>query len=93
MAGAGLRDVSLERIELEARYEDFDDYWDPLAVGIGPTGSYLLRQTPARRDELREGCREILGHPAGPFTLPARATAGASRIRVGRSVRSATHGP
>jgi SAM-dependent methyltransferase len=72
---AGLLDVSLGRIELEARYEDFDDYWNPLAVGIGPTGSYLLRQSPERRDELREGCREILGRPSGPFTLPARAIA------------------
>ena len=68
---SGLRDVALGRIDLEVRYEDFDDYWDPLAVGIGPTGTYLLRQTPARRDELREGCRELLGRPAGPFTLPA----------------------
>jgi SAM-dependent methyltransferase len=68
---SGLRDVALGRIDLEARYEDFDDYWDPLAVGIGPTGTYLLRQTPARRDELREGCRELLGRPVGPFTLPA----------------------
>ena len=72
---SGLRDVELGRIDLEARYEDFDDYWDPLAVGIGPTGTYLLRQTPARRDELREGCRELLGGPLGPFTLPARVLA------------------
>ena len=73
--GAGLRDVTLGTIDLEARYQDFDDYWDPLAVGIGPTGAYLLRQTPARRDELREGCRDLLGRPSGPFTLPARAIA------------------
>jgi SAM-dependent methyltransferase len=72
---SGLRDVALGHIDLEARYQDFDDYWDPLAVGIGPTGSYLLRQTPARRDELREGCRELLGRPAGPFMLPARVIA------------------
>jgi SAM-dependent methyltransferase len=72
---SGLRDVALGRIDLEALYQDFDDFWDPLAVGIGPTGSYLLRQTPARRDELREGCRDLLGRPSGPFTLPARAIA------------------
>jgi hypothetical protein len=72
---SGLRDVALGRIDLEARYQDFDDYWDPLAVGIGPTGAYLLRQTPARRMELREGCRELLGRPAGPFTLAARVLA------------------
>ncbi len=72
---AGLRDISLGRIELEARYEDFDDCWQPLAVGIGPTGAYLLRQSPARRDELREGCRELLGRPTGPFR-------GAGGVRV-----------
>ena len=73
--GAGLRDVTPGSIDLEARYEDFDDYWEPLAVGIGPTGAYLLRQSRSRRDELREGCRELLGRPTGPFTLPARAIA------------------
>jgi SAM-dependent methyltransferase len=73
--GAGLRDVTLGTIDLEAHYQDFDDCWDPLAVGIGPTGAYLLRQAPARRDQLREGCRDLLGRPTGPFTLPATAIA------------------
>jgi hypothetical protein len=67
--------VTLGTIDLQARYEDFDDYWDPLAVGIGPTGAYLLRESPSRRDEIREGCRELLGRPTGPFTLPASAIA------------------
>ena len=72
---AGLRDVVLDRIDLEARYADFDDFWEPFAFGIGPAGSYLVRQPQDRRAEIRDACREILGSPPGAFTLPARVLA------------------
>lgn len=72
---AGFRDVMAGRIDLEARYEDFDDLWEPIASGVGPPGDYLLRQSTERRAEIRDECRAILGRPAGPFTLPARVLA------------------
>lgn len=73
--GAGLRDVTVGRIDVEAGYSGFDDFWNPFAFGIGPTGAYLARQPEARRAEIREACREILGGPSGPFTLAARVLA------------------
>lgn len=72
---AGLRDVASGRIDLEARYADFDDLWAPIASGVGPTGDYLVRQPEERRAEIRDECREILGRPSGAFTLPARVLA------------------
>jgi hypothetical protein len=38
-------------------------------------GDYLARQPARRREELRAGCFALLGRPAGPFTLGARALA------------------
>ncbi len=72
---AGFRDLEAGRIALEAGYADFDDFWEPFASGVGPTGDYLVRQSTRRRAEIRDECREILGRPAGAFTLPARVLA------------------
>lgn len=72
---AGLGDVVSGGIDLEARYADFDDFWEPFATGVGPTGDYLVRQPEERRGEIRDECREILGRPPGAFTLPARVLA------------------
>ena len=72
---AGLGDVVSGGIDLEARYADFDDFWEPFATGVGPTGDYLVRQPEERRGEIRNACREILGRPPGAFTLPARVLA------------------
>lgn len=72
---AGFRDVVSGRIDLEARYTDFVDFWEPFASGVGPTGDYLGRQSEERRAGIRDECREILGRPAGAFTLPARVLA------------------
>jgi hypothetical protein len=72
---AGFREVVSGRIDLEARYADFDDFWGPFASGVGPTGDYLIHQPEDRRAEIRDECREILGRPAGAFTLPARVLA------------------
>ena len=35
---AGLTEVKIERLAIEARYEDFDDFWDPVASAPGPVG-------------------------------------------------------
>jgi len=70
--GTGLEDVRTAVIDVEAAYAGFDDFWAPFASGIGPAAGYLVAQTEERRAAIREACREILGRPPGPFTLPAR---------------------
>ncbi|MBP7148254.1 MAG: class I SAM-dependent methyltransferase [Acidobacteria bacterium] len=74
-SGAGLRDVVTGVLEIDAAYDDFDDFWLPFAAGVGPTVTYLAAQTGERRAAIREACRELLGCPAGPFRLPARVLA------------------
>lgn len=71
----GLREVEVQAIDLGAAYTGFDDLWSPFLAGIGPAAGYLVAQPPERQAALREGCFELLGRPAGPFTLPARVLA------------------
>ncbi len=72
---AGLREVTSTEIPLEAAYDGFEDLWAPFAFGIGPTGEHLKAQPAARQAELRDAVFELLGRPAGPFTLNARVLA------------------
>jgi SAM-dependent methyltransferase len=76
---AGLDEVATEVIEVEERYDGFDDYWTPLTFGIGPT-AWLAAQPPAKQAAIRDACFEVLGRPAGSFTLPARALAVRGRV-------------
>ena len=70
---AGLGDVDVSTLDVEASYEDFDDLWTPFLAGIGPAGAYAVSLEPDARTKLREELRARLGDPAGPFTLTARA--------------------
>lgn len=73
--GAGFRQVRTAAIDLEAGYSSFDDFWSSFAAGIGPAASYLVAQPADRRQALRDACHELLGKPAGAFSLPARVLA------------------
>jgi SAM-dependent methyltransferase len=68
---AGLADVVAGALGASAGYRDFDDFWEPLMLGVGPAGQYLLKLSDDARERVRALCREAL--PAGPFTLHARA--------------------
>jgi SAM-dependent methyltransferase len=72
---AGYGDVTTGVFDVEATYESFDDFWSPFAYGIGPAGGYLVVQPEERRAQIHDACLELLGRPAGPFSLPARVIA------------------
>ena len=72
---AGLNDVETGPLEVVVAYDDFDEYWEPFTLGVGPAGAYCASLDPERRAALREGCFSRLGSPAGPFSLTARAFA------------------
>ncbi len=72
---AGLRDVETDVLEVNAPYANFDDFWLPMSAGVGPVGDHLSRQPDTARQAIRDACFEILGAPAGSFSLPARAIA------------------
>jgi SAM-dependent methyltransferase len=71
--GAGLREVETKPLVVEARYEDFDDYWSPFPSGIAPSGAYCTSLEEDARAALREACFRRLDSPTGSFSLTARA--------------------
>jgi SAM-dependent methyltransferase len=73
--GSGLLDVEAAVIDVETLYAGFDDYWGPFALGVGPPGAYFATRSEKGGAEIREACFDILGRPAGPFSLSARSLA------------------
>jgi SAM-dependent methyltransferase len=69
----GLGDVHTGKLEVEASYEDFADFWEPFPTGVGAAGAYCATLDAEQREALRERCFHRLGSPEGPFTLQARA--------------------
>jgi SAM-dependent methyltransferase len=69
--GAGLAEVRIDRIAVDVRYDDFDDYWAPFEYGIGPAGAYLVALPDERRVALRDAVRARLGDPVSGFTRSA----------------------
>ena len=77
---AGLGDLQHTVLSAAFEYHDFDTWWQPFALGVGPAGEYYVSCDERRRDALRDGCRELLGPP--PFTVSAKAWA-AKGVSVG----------
>jgi len=70
---AGLAEVEEGELVVSAAYESFDDLWEPLTAGVGPSGAYALSLAPAQRKDLRAEHHRRLGSPEGRFRLRARA--------------------
>jgi hypothetical protein len=66
-AEAGFSSVEETDIEASARYDRFDEWWEPFTFGIGPAGAYAQSRDEESRERLRARCEELL--PAAPFTL------------------------
>jgi SAM-dependent methyltransferase len=71
----GFEEVVTGPLVVEATYADFDDFWQPLTLGVGPAGSYCSSLGPERQESLRRELLVNLGSPAAAFTLSARAWA------------------
>jgi SAM-dependent methyltransferase len=71
--GAGLRLVTTGELVAGARYRDFDDLWQPLAVPDGAPGVFLAGLGEREPLRIRETLDARLGRPRGRFTLQARA--------------------
>ncbi|MDQ2847176.1 MAG: class I SAM-dependent methyltransferase [Actinomycetota bacterium] len=70
---AGLADVDEDSLVATGSYADFEDWWEPFTLGIGPHGAYCQSLDDERREALRLACREQFEAPDLPFTLEARA--------------------
>ena len=74
--GAGLHEVEVTSIEVEAQFIDFNDFWNPFLGGQGPAPSYLLSLPEKSRVQLRDRIKEHLPiSEDGSILLSARAWA------------------
>ena len=70
---AGLQEVEETAHSIRVEHSSFEEWWEPLLLGVGPAGSYVAGLDPWRQAQLRERCREKL--PTAPFLLTAHAWA------------------
>ena len=72
-ASAGLSEITVAPAVVSASYEGFDDLWEPLELGVGPSGAYVAALPTKRRSALKAELRKRLDAGAEPFSLSARA--------------------
>ena len=68
-------DVEATELDVKARYEDFQEFWQAMDRGVGPAGQWLASLDGDGRERAREELFRQLGSPDGPFELNARAFA------------------
>jgi ubiquinone/menaquinone biosynthesis C-methylase UbiE len=73
LEGAGLERIEETELSVTLDHAGFDEWWDPLTLGVGPAGQYVRALGETERSALRERCRQLLSD--GPFTLTAFAWA------------------
>jgi SAM-dependent methyltransferase len=71
LADAGLQDVVGGALAASADYSNFDDFWEPLTLAVGPAGQHLQSLTGHQQAGVREALRVKV--PEGAFMLEARA--------------------
>ena len=75
-AQAGLREIEPAVLTVQVEHANFDEWWEPFTLGVGPAGSYLAEVNPAQQAELRERCRQQLDNTPFSFTTRAWAARG-----------------
>ncbi len=80
-SAADLADVRVSEAVVTAGYESFEDLWEPLELGVGPSGAYAAALPPERRAALKDELRRGLGAGDEPFSLTARAWVVAGGVR------------
>ena len=99
---AGLSDIVDDSLTVAADYTDFDDFWIPFTLGVGPAGSYARRNEPggsgeregqvpgcrARRCLLTRGDRLVRSRHGPGLTRPGPAGRRGRRERRRQSARS-----
>ncbi|MDN5805371.1 MAG: class I SAM-dependent methyltransferase [Microlunatus sp.] len=71
LTAAGLTDVSSGEATVHVAFADFDQWWEPYTLGVGPAGVLVKGLDPVDRERLRVRCSELL--PDGPFEITATA--------------------
>ncbi|HEY3925376.1 MAG TPA: class I SAM-dependent methyltransferase [Acidothermaceae bacterium] len=69
---AGLRDLDSTTLTVHLALADFNDWWDPYLLGVGPPGDYVARLDDVGRERLKARCAQLFPH-SGPFEVTASA--------------------
>ena len=80
-SAAGLTGVDVSAAVVTAGYDGFEDLWQPLELGVGPSGAYAASLPPSGREDLKQELRRRLGAGDDPFRLTARAWIATGRVR------------
>jgi SAM-dependent methyltransferase len=75
---AGLRHVESSLLTVRSGFSGFDDWWEPMTLGVGPAGTYVARLGPEQRSALAERCADML--PKGSFEITASAWTATGRV-------------
>lgn len=71
---AGLTSPTIEPLEIETVFPDFEAFWRPFTLGAGPAPGYCMALPEEQRDRLKAKLAENLG-TEGPIRLIGRAWA------------------
>ena len=73
-SSADLQEIVTEPLIIDMPFADFNDYWQPFALGQGPAGLYVTGASPKVRSNIEAELRSrLIPGGDGPFTLTARA--------------------
>lgn len=75
---AGLHRVVSSVLTVRVRFADFDQWWEPFTLGVGPAGKYVAGLNPAQQARLAAQCAAQF--PAGPFDVAASAWTAVGRV-------------
>jgi SAM-dependent methyltransferase len=73
---AGLRDVEDSVLTVTVELANFEDWWQPFTLGVGPAGAHVAKLDAERQRELRELCREAFATFGPAHTARAWAARG-----------------
>ncbi len=81
LSGAGLAGVDVTPAVVSAGYDGFEDLWQPLELGVGPSGAYAAGLRAETRAAFKEELRHRLDVGDEPFRLSARAWIATGAVR------------
>ena len=70
---AGVASVEESVVSVDVEHPSFEDWWEPLTLGVGPAGVYAASLDGPSRAALRDRCRELLA--TEPLIVNAQAWA------------------
>jgi SAM-dependent methyltransferase len=73
-AAAGLEDIESTVLEATVQNGDFEDWWEPFTLGVGPGGDFLKTLDAGATAALKERCRELLPETTEAAAWAVRAT-------------------